>query len=166
MRMTEVLDRAWRATTTSEALLRALGPPDLATALPADTSREQLAADARHQADLLAHPYVGPEHLHLAALRILDRHEAWRTHRATLAPGLPDQGWRPRGCGPPHAEPDGGRRISVKQRRRRSKSIVLGSAIGHMRPLMAVSRGGDGTTTTNPLNERRSVGPARTGVRP
>lgn len=63
---------------------------------PGEVSSELLAA-ADREADLMAHPYIGVEHVELARLR-LARQEAERERlRAQLTPGVPPRGWRPRG---------------------------------------------------------------------
>lgn len=57
----------------------------------------QLLAAADHEADLLAHPYIGIEHVELARLRLAGREQERATLRAGLAAGVPHRPWRPRG---------------------------------------------------------------------
>jgi hypothetical protein len=57
----------------------------------------QLLAAADHEADLLAQPYIGIEHVELAHLRLAGREQERVTLRAGLAPGVPHRPWRPRG---------------------------------------------------------------------
>jgi hypothetical protein len=60
-------------------------------------SLEALMTEARHQADLLAHPYVGGEHVCLAAARLTDDRSTYEQLHAQLLRGLPKSRWRPRG---------------------------------------------------------------------
>jgi hypothetical protein len=96
--MTRKLTSASRYSPSARRLLSAIGAPDLAEVLPDGVAREELITEARHQADLLAHPYVGPEHVQLAALRLSGRREDWARLHAALSPGLRNDGWRPRGA--------------------------------------------------------------------
>lgn len=91
------LVRVLEAAPTAHACLDVLGEPDLARDLPAEVTHAVLLTEARHQADLLAYPYIGPEHVRLAALRLLGRRDARLELHTSLPPGLPDKGWRPRG---------------------------------------------------------------------
>jgi hypothetical protein len=59
---------------------------------------EQLIALADHEADLLAHPYIGTEHLHLAQLRFEGRTPERDALLAKIAPGIRRRWWRPRGA--------------------------------------------------------------------
>jgi hypothetical protein len=60
-------------------------------------SLEALMTEARHQADLLAHPYLGGEHVCLAAARLTDDRSTYEQLHAQLPRGLPKSQWRPRG---------------------------------------------------------------------
>ena len=95
--MTKALYRAWRDCSTAGGLLSALGASDLADGLPGSITLEHLMAEARHQADLLSHPYTDEEHVRLAALRLLGRREDWLAAHSALPQGLPRGRWRPRG---------------------------------------------------------------------
>ena len=59
----------------------------------------QAVADrsADHEADLLAHPYVGVVHLELARLRLAGRAAARDELLGWLSSGVPRRWWRPRG---------------------------------------------------------------------
>jgi hypothetical protein len=59
----------------------------------------ELLKAAEHEADALAHPYVGIEHLELARLRLAGRITARNILRARLPIGIGDTArwWRPRG---------------------------------------------------------------------
>jgi hypothetical protein len=107
------LARALHGAATARACLEALGEPELAHALPASADRELLLGEARHQADLLGHPYLGPEHVRLAALRVLGRRDQWLTLHGSLPSGLPGHGWRPRG--PLSAARRAGRRRTARR---------------------------------------------------
>jgi hypothetical protein len=77
-------------------LLGALGSRELAGATRFDL--EQLLAEARHQADLLRHPYLSAEHVYIAAARLGGELDWGRQLRNEQAEGLPQQPlWRPRG---------------------------------------------------------------------
>ena len=57
----------------------------------------ELLVAADHEADLLAHPYIGPEHLELARLRLAGREEERASKLAALTSGVQRRHWRPRG---------------------------------------------------------------------
>ena len=57
----------------------------------------ELLAAADHEADLLAHPYIGVEHLELAGLRLAGRWAERDTLRLQVSAGVPRRWWRPRG---------------------------------------------------------------------
>jgi len=57
----------------------------------------QLLTAADHEADLLAHPYIGVEHLHLAQLTLAGRLEERQALRERVQPGVRRRWWRPRG---------------------------------------------------------------------
>ncbi len=59
----------------------------------------EVLAAADHEADLLAHPYIGLEHLELARLRLAGREEERAAVRAALTAGVQLPHWRPRGPG-------------------------------------------------------------------
>lgn len=59
-------------------------------------SNELLRA-ADHEADLLAHPYTGVEHLELARLRLTGRPAERDALGRELGVGMPTRWWRPRG---------------------------------------------------------------------
>ena len=59
-------------------------------------SNELLRA-ADQEADLLAHPYTGVEHLELARLRLAGRDAERDALRRELGVGVPTRWWRPRG---------------------------------------------------------------------
>jgi hypothetical protein len=61
-----------------------------------EVSRELLHA-ADHEANLLAHPYVGMEHLELARLRLAGRAAARDELLGRLSSGVPRRWWRPLG---------------------------------------------------------------------
>lgn len=58
---------------------------------------EELFEAAHHEADLLAHPYIGIEHLELGGLRLAGRMAERDAIRARLRVGVPRRWWRPRG---------------------------------------------------------------------
>ncbi len=57
----------------------------------------ELLVAADREADLLAHPYIGLEHLQLARLGLLGRYEQAQALRRWLTRGVPRRRWRPRG---------------------------------------------------------------------
>ncbi len=57
---------------------------------------DELSA-ANHEADLLAHPYVGVEHLELTRLRLAGKHQEREELRQQLSQGVRPRWWRPRG---------------------------------------------------------------------
>ena len=58
--------------------------------------RELLAA-ADHEADILAHPYIGVEHLDLGRLSLEGRLAERDELRQSVLGGVPRRWWRPRG---------------------------------------------------------------------
>jgi hypothetical protein len=52
---------------------------------------------ASHEADALAHPYIGVEHLELARLTLEGRHDERDAYRRSLGVGVRRRWWRPRG---------------------------------------------------------------------
>lgn len=61
-----------------------------------EVSAEVLKA-ADHEADLMAHPYIGIEHLELARLSLAGRTVARDALRQEITVGVPSRWWRPRG---------------------------------------------------------------------
>jgi hypothetical protein len=59
----------------------------------------QLLAEADREADLLAHPYIGLDHLELAQLRLAGREEERTAMLRGLTAGVRVPRWRPRGPG-------------------------------------------------------------------
>src|SRR5256885_3058475 len=57
----------------------------------------ELLAAADHEADLLAHPYIGPEHLELARLGLAGREQERAALLGQLTAGVRAPRWRPRG---------------------------------------------------------------------
>jgi hypothetical protein len=74
---------------------------------------EWLAA-ANHEADALAHPYVGVEHLELARLAMQDRYDERDAYRRALRVGVRRRWWRP--LGPRSALRRRGLRETAEQR--------------------------------------------------
>jgi len=60
----------------------------------------QLLRAAEHEADLLAHPYIGVEHVELARLRLAGRDAELEELRRRIPAGVRRRWWRPRG---PHS---------------------------------------------------------------
>jgi hypothetical protein len=95
------LDVALRDASTATQLLDSLEQPDLALRLPGSLTVEDLLALADHEAALRRHPYLGREHVLLAASRICDDTALYRSLSDRLSEepqrrgGL--LGWRPRG---------------------------------------------------------------------
>lgn len=58
---------------------------------------ERLLAAADHEADLLAHPYIGVEHVELARLRLAGRVRGLEEIRRRIPVGVRRWWWRPRG---------------------------------------------------------------------
>lgn len=58
----------------------------------------ELLAAADHEADLLAHPYVGFEHLELTRLALAGREQEREALRERMTPGVRRRRWRPRGA--------------------------------------------------------------------
>lgn len=112
------LDDAVRAASTTAQLLRTLEQPDLALRVPATLSVDDLLALADHEAALRRHPYLGREHVVLAAARVCGDADAYRELSQRVPEGVPRRGllgWRPRG---PRslARPRGRRRLEAEQR--------------------------------------------------
>jgi hypothetical protein len=94
------LDTAVRAARTPVQLLDSLEQPDLALRLPASLSVDDLLALADHEAALRRHPFLGREHVVLAAVRVCGDTAAYRELSEGLSDALPRRGllgWRPRG---------------------------------------------------------------------
>ncbi|MBJ7610063.1 MAG: hypothetical protein JF887_11630 [Candidatus Dormibacteraeota bacterium] len=108
---TRRLDRALRDATTAHQLLEALGQSALSEHLPTTAPIDELLRCADHEAALRRHPYIGPEHVILAANRAPHDAAEYGKLSATLVDGLPRRGvlgWRPRG--PNSLARDGARR--------------------------------------------------------
>jgi hypothetical protein len=95
-RVTRRLKHAFAVTTDARSLLTMLGWSSAAEAGPA-IERQELINDARHEADLLRHPYLGPEHVLLAVARRVGDDAAHARLHAAINEGLPSARWRPRG---------------------------------------------------------------------
>jgi hypothetical protein len=54
-------------------------------------------SDASHEADLLGHPYVAPEHFYLAELRREGRLAEYQELRASIRPATAGRWWKPLG---------------------------------------------------------------------
>jgi hypothetical protein len=65
--------------------------------LAAGVVSEELLGAADHEADLLAHPYIGVEHLEVARLRLEGRPTERDVLRLRIGMGLPKRSWRQRG---------------------------------------------------------------------
>jgi hypothetical protein len=95
------LDVALRDAGTATELLDVLDQPELARRLPGSLTVDDLLALADHEAALRRHPYLGREHVLLAASRICDDAALYRSLSEALSEepsrrgGL--LGWRPRG---------------------------------------------------------------------
>src|SRR5260370_7083614 len=95
------LDLGLRDVRTATELLDSLDQPELAGRLPGSLTVDDLLALADHEAALRRHPYLGREHVLLAASRICDDTALYRS----LSEGLSEEptrrggllGWRPRG---------------------------------------------------------------------
>jgi hypothetical protein len=95
--------------TDPRRLITRLGLPTVAERLPAGLTLRELLDQAAHEAALLRHPYIGPEHVRLAAAaRIVDDAIYGRLRDELLertashpdgrsGPGWFGTGWRPRG---------------------------------------------------------------------
>ena len=84
----------------SDCLCMSRGPTHRVKRLIAqDEVSSELLVAADREADLLAHPYIGVEHLELARLGIAGQKAARERLRAQLTPGVPKRWWRPRGPG-------------------------------------------------------------------
>lgn len=131
-RLRQLLDQA--PGTDPRRLVTTLGLPAVAEQLPAALTLEELLDQAAHEAALLRHPYVGPEHIQLAAAaRIPDRTVYNRLQgelleRAASRPSGPyGQGWfgsqwRPRGPRSA-ARRRGQRELEAGQRRAQQRAI-------------------------------------------
>jgi hypothetical protein len=111
------LDCAVRAASTPVQLLDSLEQPDLALRVPASLSVADLLALADHEAALRRHPFLGCEHVVLAAARVCGDTAAYRDLSERLPDALPRHGllgWRPRG---PRslARPRSRRRLEAEQ---------------------------------------------------
>ena len=94
------LDSALRGVSTPAQLLESLDQPGLAARLPGSLGVDDLLALADHEAALRRNPYLGREHVLLAAARICDDTGLYRELSATVPEGTPRRGllgWRPRG---------------------------------------------------------------------
>ena len=94
------LDTALRDVTTPGQLLASLGRPGLAARLPATLGVDDLLALADHEAALRRNPYLGREHVILAAARICDDATLYREVSDSVPEGIARRGllgWRPRG---------------------------------------------------------------------
>jgi hypothetical protein len=95
------LDLALRDVSTASELLDSLDQPDLARRLPGSLTVDDLLALADHEAALRRHPYLGREHVLLAASRICDDTALYRSLSEGLSEESPRRGgllgWRPRG---------------------------------------------------------------------
>ncbi len=65
--------------------------------LAAGNVSEELLQAAAHEADLLAHPYVGLEHLELGRLTLAGRTVERDALRGRIPAGVRRRWWRPRG---------------------------------------------------------------------
>ena len=111
------LDTVLRGVSGTAQLLESLGRPELAPRLPASLGVDDLLALADHEAALRRNPYLGREHVVLAAARICDDAALYREVSAELPEGTPRRGllgWRPRG---PRslARPRARRRLEAEQ---------------------------------------------------
>ena len=111
------LDTTLRDVSTAAQLLESLGQPALAPRLPTSLGVDDLLALADHEAALRRHPYLGREHVVLAAARICDEQALYREVSETVPEGVPRRGllgWRPRG---PRslARPAARRRLEAEQ---------------------------------------------------
>jgi hypothetical protein len=78
--LTQRLRRALRDSRTARDLLTRLGRADLAERIPPGGSADGLMLESQHEAALLRHPYVSPDHVILAVTRRVDVHaydELW-----------------------------------------------------------------------------------------
>jgi hypothetical protein len=110
-----------------------LGLPTIAERLPAALTLKELLDQAAHEAALLRHPYVGPEHVRLAAASSVPDEATYRQVREELlerAAGDPGgqqgrgwlgTGWRPRGPRSA-ARRRGQRQLDVEQRRAQQRA--------------------------------------------
>src|SRR5262245_26646713 len=106
-RLRRLLDQA--PGTDPRRLITMLGLPTLAERLPAALTLQELLDQAAHEAALLRHPYIGAEHVRLAAAARVPDDAVYRRlreellQRAASEPGGPygrgwfGTGWRPRG---------------------------------------------------------------------
>jgi hypothetical protein len=111
------LESALRGADTATQLLDILERPGLAQRLPEGLSVDDLLALADHEAALRKHPYLGGEHVILAAARICSDTVLYRELSDSLPEGVPRRGllgWRPRGARS-LARPRARRRLEVEQ---------------------------------------------------
>jgi hypothetical protein len=106
-RLRRLLDQA--PGTDPRRLVTTLGLAAAAERLPAALTLDELLDQAAHEATLLRHPYIGPEHVQLAAAALVpdralyDRLRGELLERAASSPGSPygpgwfGSRWRPRG---------------------------------------------------------------------
>src|SRR5262245_41164668 len=119
--------------TDPRRLVTLLGLPAVAVRLPAALTLKQLLDQAAHEAAVLRHPYVGPEHVWLAAAACVADAAVYRRlrtellERAASGPGGRQgrgwlgTGWRPRG--PRSAARRGGQRqLEAEQRRAQQRA--------------------------------------------
>lgn len=71
--LTQRLHRARAGAGTAQELLARLGRPDLAERIPPGISVDHLLEESQHEAALLRHPYVSPDHVILAVTRLVDQ---------------------------------------------------------------------------------------------
>jgi hypothetical protein len=94
------LDTALHDVSSAAQLLESLDQPGLAGRLPASLGVDDLLALADHEAALRRNPYLGREHVVLAAARICDDTALYREISEAVPEGTPRRGllgWRPRG---------------------------------------------------------------------
>ena len=119
------LDTVLHGVSGTAQLLESLGQPALAPRLPTSLGVDDLLALADHEAALRRHPYLGREHVVLAAARICDEQALYREVSETVPEGTPRRGllgWRPRG---PRslARPAARRRLEAEQQDARRRDV-------------------------------------------
>jgi hypothetical protein len=82
----------------------------------------ELLGAADHEADLLAHPYIGLEHLHLAWLRLAGKYPEYEALRDQLVPGVRPRRWRPRGVSSALRRRGIGQTLAAQRRAERKES--------------------------------------------